>query len=400
MTPTNSPAEQRLDVLDGMRGLAALLVVAYHFFSRWAEPQFTPTLYAHGDAVATFPPLQVAGNVGVQLFFLISGFVIMMTLERASGVLDFAAKRIARLWPTMLICATLSTVLINASGVAYVYENVARWQVTPVEYFSSIFFIPPDLIAGLLNVEQSDTPRWVEGVYWTLWCEVRFYALIACVVWISPRTQFLWVWFGIQSLSFGLDILLQRGYGNTGVPMAVGLILQPEMLGLFTLGLVGWKWRTLGPHPALIALTIIASLSILLGPVISLQDAAIALSDNASRALLALAMIGVPFALFLRQSRILKPLTWPPLIAVGLASYPLYLFHERPGMIYMNWLNDFGIHPWITVVLAIAIVICTALLIHRFAEDPGKRMFLRLTMGATTKLQTRFRFLRMPGNRS
>ena len=119
-------SDQRLEVLDGMRGLAALMVVAYHFFARWAEPQFTPTLYAHGDDLATFLPLQLAGEVGVHLFFLISGFVIMMTLERATGLLDFIVKRAARLWPAMLVCATLSTLIINVSGVGNLYENVTR----------------------------------------------------------------------------------------------------------------------------------------------------------------------------------------------------------------------------------------------------------------------------------
>ena len=179
----------RLDVLDGLRGIAALAVVAYHFFARWAEPHFHPTLYQHGDAIAEWLPLQIAGRFGVYLFFLISGFVIMMTLERATGVLDFTARRAARLWPPMLVCATLSTLIINWSDVAYVYENVARWHVTPVEYVSSIFFIPPDMTADLFGIQQSDTPRWVEGVYWTLWSEVRFYAVIALAFLAQSATR-------------------------------------------------------------------------------------------------------------------------------------------------------------------------------------------------------------------
>ena len=53
---------------------------------------FIRTLYQHGDAIAEWLPLQIAGRFGVYLFFLISGFVIMMTLERATGVLDFTAR--------------------------------------------------------------------------------------------------------------------------------------------------------------------------------------------------------------------------------------------------------------------------------------------------------------------
>lgn len=393
-------SDQRLEVLDGMRGLAALMVVAYHFFARWAEPQFTPTLYAHGDGLATFLPLQLAGEVGVHLFFLISGFVIMMTLERATGLLDFIVKRAARLWPAMLVCATLSTVIINASGVGNLYENVTRWQVTPVEYFSSIVFIPPDMTASLFGIQQSDMPRWVEGVYWTLWSEVRFYALIAIAFWLSPRSLFLWVWAALQGLSFGVDILQQAMEGLPGGLWPLAMLVQPDMLAWFTLGLVSWKWRDLGAHPALLLLATIAGLSVLVGPIISLAPGAFGISESAARQIVMLLMVGLPFALFLTGSALLKPLTWPPFIAVGLASYPLYLFHERPGMVYMYWLNSAGLPPWISVALAIIIVIATALLLHRFAEIPGKRFILGQTLSGAERLQERFRIFRMPGNRN
>lgn len=323
----------------------------------------------------------------------------MMTLERATGLLDFAVKRAARLWPTMLVCATLSTLMINASGVGNVYENVARWQVTPVEYFSSLVFIPPDMTAGFFGIEQSDTPRWVEGVYWTLWSEVRFYALISITYWISPRSSFLWVWAALQGLSLGLDILQQTMGGLPGDLRPLALLVQPDMLAWFTLGLVSWKWRDLGAHPALVVLAAIAGLSILSGPIISFEPGEPLIAETAARQIVLLLMIGLPFGLFLKGSGLLKPLTWPPFIAVGLASYPLYLFHERPGMVYMYWFNSAGVHPWISVALAVFIVILTALLLHRFAEVPGRRFMLACTLSVAEKIQKRFRILRMPANR-
>lgn len=400
VTSINAASQERLDVLDGMRGLAALAVVAYHFFARWAEPQFSPTLYQHGDALATFLPIQLAGGVGVQLFFLISGFVIMMTLERATGLLDFTVRRAARLWPAMLVCATLSTLIINASGVAYVYENVARWQVTPVEYFSSIFFIPPDMTASAFGIEQGDLPRWVEGVYWTLWCEVRFYALIALAFWLSPRGGFLWVWAGLQSAALALDIFSQVAGGFPAGTWALALALQPDMLGWFTLGLVAWKWRTGRASPALITAGLAGAASLLIGPILSLAPGEVGLSARAPREAVMLVMIGVPFTLFLMRSRLLKPLTWPPVLAIGLASYPLYLFHERPGMVYLYWLHEIGVHPWAAVFIAIGVVIATALALHRWVEMPGKRFILGRLLGGAKALQARYPALRMPEHRA
>lgn len=383
-------ADRRLDTLDGLRGLAALAVVFFHFFVRWADPHFDPTLYPHGDWLAQLWPMQVAGRFGVLLFFLVSGFVIMMTLERSKGVLDFTVRRAARLWPTMLVCATISTVLINASGVAYVYENVSRWQVTPVEYISSVLFIPPDLTANLFNIAQADRPRWVEGVYWTLWCEVRFYALIALVYLASPRRHFLWAWAGIQCASTVLQFALVGGYGMPG-PLV--LALQPDLLCWFTLGLVAWRWRSEGLTPPALLAAVAAGLALLPGAVMALEGGP-SLASGAVGMLLLYALVLAPFALFLANSRLLAPLSWPPLTAIGLASYPLYLLHERTGMIYLHWLNSAGLHPWGSVFVAIAATIVIALLIHRYIEMPAKNWVVgRLAPGAG-RLQKRFAWLK------
>ncbi|MEO0818166.1 MAG: acyltransferase [Pseudomonadota bacterium] len=397
-TAAKASPDARMDVLDGMRGFAALAVVFFHFFSRWAEPHFTPTLYQHGAALAEFFPIQVGGAFGVRLFFLISGFVIMMTLERSTGLIDFAVRRSARLWPTMLVCATLSTLIINGSGIAHIYENVARYEVTAVEYWSSIFFIPPDLTAGVLGIEQADRPRWVEGVYWTLWAEVRFYALIALAYWLSPRGAFLWVWAGLQVASTVLDIAMQATGGFNG-GTAAGMVLQPDILGWFTLGLVAWKARTLGAHPALLLASGAAIIALLVGPIVSISGVAVGLTDRVLREGVLMVAIATPFVLFLRGSRLVAPLAWNPMVTIGLASYPLYLFHERPGMAYLHWLNSAGVPPWVAVFIAIGIAIATAILIHKLVEMPGKRVMLKGLMPGAAGLQSRIPALRMAANK-
>ncbi|MEM1105061.1 MAG: acyltransferase [Pseudomonadota bacterium] len=394
--PAPSP-QPRMEVLDGMRGLAALAVVAYHFFVRWAEPHFTPTLYQHGDALAGWFPLEIGGAFGVRLFFLISGFVIMMTLERSTGLVDFAVRRAARLWPTLLVCATLSAILINASGISAIYENVARYEVTPVEYWSSIFFIPPDLTAGLLGISQADTPRWVEGVYWTLWAEVRFYALIALVYWISPRAAFLWAWAGVQVASTGLDAARVSGLAFTG-DGALTLLIQPQMLGWFTLGLAAWKAREGTRSVALSIAAAAACVSLLIGPVISLQAGQPSLSDGAIREIAILLAVIAPFLLFLKGSRVLAPLGWQPIVTLGLISYPLYLFHERPAMAYLHWINSAGLPPWPSVAMAFAIVISTAWALHKCVEMPAKRLVTRALLPRANGLEARFPALKMRAN--
>lgn len=388
-------AGQRLDTLDGMRGFAALAVVVYHLFVRWAEPQFYPTLYEHGGALGDFFPLQIAGSFGVLLFFLISGFVIMMTLERSRGLMDFVGRRAARLWPAMLFCATASTLLINGSGVAFEYENVARWHVTPVEYFSSLIFVPPDLTAGLLGIEQADHPRFVEGVYWTLWAEVRFYALIALAFLLSPRQAFLWVWAGLQAISTTLDIF-EMGDLTGAVPLwpVWAMVFQPDLLCWFTLGLVAWKLRAGERSMPIWIAAGFACAALATGNLISLETYGFILQEGALQTALLYLAVFTPFVLFLKGSRLLAPLRWRPMIAVGLASYPLYLFHERVGMVYLHWLNDAGLNAWVSVTIALIIIVASALAIHRFIEEPAKRLIVTRWRPFAEQVEKRFPQLR------
>ena len=74
--------KHRIEYLDGQRGLAILLVVLFHAYARW--PERVP----YHDAYANIPVFAY-GWVGVELFFLVSGFVILMTLERCSSAGEF-----------------------------------------------------------------------------------------------------------------------------------------------------------------------------------------------------------------------------------------------------------------------------------------------------------------------
>ena len=76
----------RLVELDALRGIAAVVVVLYHL-TYW------------NDAAGQAPFSVFWGHYGVELFFIISGFVIFMTLAQARDLRAFAVSRVARLYP-------------------------------------------------------------------------------------------------------------------------------------------------------------------------------------------------------------------------------------------------------------------------------------------------------------
>ncbi len=93
-------ATQRLRGLDALRGLAALSVVLFHYTTAY-EIHFGPY---PSRPLLFFPN----GHFGVELFFCISGFVILGTIERTAGLRRFAIARFARIYPAYFVCALIS----------------------------------------------------------------------------------------------------------------------------------------------------------------------------------------------------------------------------------------------------------------------------------------------------
>ena len=385
-------AGERLDTLDGMRGIAALMVVVYHFFARWAEPVYSPTLYPHGNLLAEAPFLIIFGEVGILLFFLVSGFVIMMTLERSTGIIDFTGRRIARLWPAMIVCATLSAIVINASDIGGYYHDKEWWAVRPFEYVSSLFFLPPYMTGDMLGIEGP--LDWVEGVYWTLWHEVRFYGLVAIVFLVAPRLWFLWTWAAVQAISTAIELARTATGQSYLFGNGVELLFQPRMLGWFSLGLCGYMLWSKRGSPAVTVIAILAVIGILARDVVTMPGGRLGLTENSGLEILTYIVVAVPFALFLARSPVLGVFRLPVFITIGLASYPLYLFHELPGMAAMKIGAELGLPPLPVAVGALGLLILVAIAIHHLVEMPGKRLITGWWKRRFTDLETRTPWLR------
>ncbi len=100
----------RIDYLDGMRGLAILTVITYHYFAQ-----------IHGVAISEFYNLHTLlyyAYLSVPLFFTISGYVIFMTLDNTPDLLGFLVRRWIRLFPAMLI----ATLAIPAIALVFSYR--------------------------------------------------------------------------------------------------------------------------------------------------------------------------------------------------------------------------------------------------------------------------------------
>jgi len=149
--------KKKIEFIQSLRGIACMMVVLFHG-SRFISPYGTGLGYSL---------LGAAGSLGVCLFFIISGFIMVATTQNANidlkYVMEFFTKRIARIFPTYFI-ATLSMIILVKYGFSFFssHENV--------DWLAKSFIFTPT------NKENSPSFGFpVLDIGWTLNYEIYFY---------------------------------------------------------------------------------------------------------------------------------------------------------------------------------------------------------------------------------
>lgn len=341
----------RLGYLDGLRGIAVLAVVIYHYFSHFENDGYYafPSLSNVG-----FLALVHYGYYGVQLFFVISGFVIAMTLFKCNSIAEFALRRFARLWPAMLLCSILTFVYLSSFNGIFA---TSVWNLVP-----SLTFIEPYVFNKFWGNIKFD---WIDGAYWSLFVEVRFYA------WIS-LTYFL-------SKNFERDFLLGCGL----VYMSGFIITEPRLVFLFdmlfftnhlfwfVLGM-GFYFYQIDNKKWAVSYFISAILFFAMRGAYNFVAV-----DCVVFALIFFLFIALFKSIFLRNFFAKK---W--LSSIGVSSYSLYLLHQNIGVdINFKMASFIGVSgyasaflPFVTLVVMIGIAHC----VYCFYEKPVNRLIVRL----------------------
>ena len=161
---TSTPS--RMVELDALRGIAAVAVLGYHFTTRYQEQ------IGHVDG----PPANLwIGNYGVYLFFLISGFVIFMTLERTRTAADFVVSRFSRLFPGYWAALLITSAVVYSVGLPFQRLPAGQWLLN----FT--------MVQEILGAEPLD------GSYWTLQIELFFYVQMLFWFVVKPLRRIHWI---------------------------------------------------------------------------------------------------------------------------------------------------------------------------------------------------------------
>lgn len=176
MKNTNS----RIKILDGFRALAIIAVLLFHFFSRWLPNSDAKLYYPYKDQYDYFH----YGYLGVEFFFIISGFVIFFTLEYTDTFINFWKKRLIRLFPSIVIASIIIFIFFKIFDENNLFPGSQKIENVAV----SITFIRPQLIENILNIFNIKVKvDYVNASFWSLWPEIQFYFLASMIYFLNKK---------------------------------------------------------------------------------------------------------------------------------------------------------------------------------------------------------------------
>jgi peptidoglycan/LPS O-acetylase OafA/YrhL len=285
------PQKRRLLELDALRGFAALGVCLFHF-----------GLFKFGVA-------------GVDLFFIISGFVIYMSISNSNKIKDFLVSRAIRLFPSYWLSILVAIISI-------------RFLTNEEIHFNRNF-----VIGNLLMLQPIFKAKDLVGAYWTLYVELTFYISMS-LIWYFKKLMhiesIILIGLLLMIVINGSHLILQDHYPQY---TRISMTLRPLMalffshFNTFSAGIVFYIIYTKGNNTFRSALLF---LSLCVTAIAHHDSVMIRNYLNIPQHLISILIMYVIFILVIKDK--LPYLRFKLLIVLGNISYVFYLIHQSFGL--------------------------------------------------------------------
>ncbi|MGW1723536.1 acyltransferase family protein [Streptomyces sp. NPDC002306] len=351
----------RLYAIDGLRLLAALMVAVHHYAGTWRVNQPDNLVWDRpvSDIMPTVFRFGAYGWIGVEIFFVISGFVICMSCWGRTPR-QFFVSRVIRLYPAYWAGIALTTIVVVALPGVWDRQQ-AR-----------------EILLNFTMLQSGSGVSNIDGVYWTLWSELRFYLLFLVVVATGLTYRkvvvFCCVWGAAAMIApasgFRLLILAANPQGAWYFIAGLALYLMHRFgQDLLLWGILGLAWL-MGQLELGSRIDHVERVSSWRGSVLVFS-------------VFLLVMVAISLGMTDRVRG-----RW--LVTAGALTYPFYLMHYAAGTTVINRLRG-TMDARLLVVAVIAGFLVLSWLVHRMVERPVSRMLKR-------GLDTSFARLRNAGN--
>lgn len=358
MAPMSDRGE--ISSLTGLRGVAATLVMVDHL--------------AQVDFSASFPLSMLPHMyLAVDMFMILSGFILAMTYERRLGRLTagqgyrlFVVRRLARLWPLYVLTTLVCFALCRAGLLTFLHPDTSVAA----------------LVANLLGVQSWAWPgSSLNGPGWSISTEwlanLMFPALLPVILGRSPRLSAAAAGLGLAAviyaaIRFGqLFDVPSPGAINT----ITGLGAVTRCVGEFVIGIYGWRLRSRVQATRILGGNGWQFGILLLLPLLLLDPRLDVLSVMGC----ALLVLGLSY----ETSAVSTTLRSAPLMHLGRISYSIYLVHVTLMPLrdmLASLFGEYGVPiAWLLAVLCcVAVAVVLATLTRRYIEQPAQRALLRI----------------------
>ncbi len=331
----------RINELDALRGIAALAVVIFHFTMPWKGGDY---------------PFFSVFSMGVDLFFVISGFVIFMTIDKGGTWRDFAWNRLVRLYPTYWVAVTFTTLLF-----VFKYEVLV-----PKESYRVSHVLLVKYLANMTMLQYYFGTGNIDGPYWTLIVELCFYFFMI-VLMVTKKIKHVmmigWI-FAAVCACYSVPFVFKNRW-------LYYVFYEFPLMAYFPLffgGMLLYKMK----FEKVTALRLFAFVSTLVFQCLLFNNS----YENKGFVHLnqyvpTLTFIYGLFLLFLfdKLGFIVNPVTmW-----LGKVSYSLYLIHQFVGIrvLIPQLIGVWHMNYWVAAPIALMMVLALSYMIYRYVEVPS-----------------------------
>lgn len=326
-------ASRRYHEIDLLRAMACAMVVVFHYLYRGQQDGWVPF---HLDAWLT--SIAKFGYLGVDLFFVISGFVIFLSAQKG-GARAFLASRVARLYPAYWVAIAATVVVVRSGALPGL---VVPWH---------------DVLINCTMFTHWFGASYVDGAYWSLAVELQFYIMVWLVLRFdalayTPVLMLAWLFLSIVDLLHPI------------YPLELFFIVQwaPH----FCVGICSFLIQRQGARPLLVGIFLLSSLLVVLGVCKAAWKSNAVDHFDAWVAFVFISMVVVVFWL-ISKNRI-RVSAHPALYWAGALTYPVYLLHEYIGYVGLTQLYAWGVSPYLSLLFVVFFILCFSYLVHVFIE--------------------------------
>lgn len=349
ITENLSPKLKYRPDIDGLRAIAVMLVVFFH----------------------AFPETFKSGFIGVDIFFVISGFLISTIIfeaisENKFSYIQFYARRIRRIFPSLCI-VLLSCLILGWIALLTVEYTQLGLHVAAGSIFSSNLLLWSE--SGYFDIDSASKPLLH---LWSLGIEEQFYLVWPCMLILLSRFKrchFLLLLL-IAFSSFALNISLLTKYPIAAFFMPFTRFWELVIGSMVAALIFFYKHELIGINQSFKNLFSIFGLCLLVAGVALIDDK---LPFPGFWTLLP--VLSASFLILAGSDSIInqKVLSHPVLVSLGLISYPLYLWHW-PILSFKRMIEGGQIGSIKFRLIAIAFSILMAWLTYLFIEKPIRKI--------------------------